>query len=89
MFEQVQREQRQDIAVTSSAAAADLVAATLNAHGIAASTVAYAHPYPSVDWVEGYRVSVAAADEAAARELLDDLSRDDVAGLPEDSDHDE
>lgn len=70
------------VAVCSTAAAADLIAATLAAHGIRAGSHAYFHAYPSVDWVEGYRVTVADADEAAARRVLEALSRPDVVTLP-------
>lgn len=77
-----QHEERRDVAVCATAAAADVVAATLAAHGIRASTIAYTHVYPSVAWAEGYRVSVAAHEQGAARELLRALDRDDVAGLP-------
>ena len=74
-----QDEQRRDVVVCRSQATADLVAATLAAYGIPASTMP-SSPYPSLDWVEGYRVAVPDAFEARARELLAALEdRDDVA----------
>lgn len=69
------------VAVCSSAAAADLVATTLSVNGVTASTSAYSRVYPSVDWVEGYRVEVAADDAAGARALLAGIERDDVVPL--------
>lgn len=71
--------------VANTQATADLLTATLAAHGIHASHHAYSQVYPSVDWAQGYRVLVSAADEPEARAVLDALSgRDGVAVLPED-----
>lgn len=82
MFEQVQRQQDRHVVVANSQATADFLATTLAAHGIHASHHAYSHPYPSVDWAQGYRVTVAAADADEARAVLAALSgRDDLALL--------
>lgn len=84
MFEQIQQQSDRHVAVVNSRASAELLATTLAAHGIHAIHHAYSLAYPSVDWAQGYRVSVAAADEAEARAVLAALSgRDDVAVLPE------
>lgn len=77
-------EQRQqaDIVVCETAAAADFVVATLAANGVAAHASYIRGPFPSVDWVEGYRVTVAPDAEEEARRALGALSgRDDVAPL--------
>lgn len=74
MFEQVEQQERRDIAVVSSAASADLIASTLAVHGIPASTASFDATYPSLTWVEGYRVVVAAEDQGRAEELLAALS---------------
>lgn len=75
----------QNVVVTATPAAADFVAVTLAAHGIRATTMAYDHAYPSVDWVRGYRIGVPEEDAARARQILDALSgRDDVAVLDPD-----
>ena len=76
--------QVQPIVVCRSEAAAEFIAATLATHGVQAQTRAYFHAYPSVDWVEGYSVSVQLEDEARARQLLADLSRDDAVLLDDD-----
>lgn len=87
MFEVVDRREQRDVAVTSSAATAEFVAATLAVHGIQAATAPFDRAYPSVSWAQGYRVVVAAEDEAAAGRVLADLSRDDVIQvLPADED---
>jgi hypothetical protein len=78
---QQQQGQHAHVAVCSTAAAADFVAATLSVNGVAAATHAYALVYPSIDWVEGYRVSVAPEAAEAARALLAELGRDDVAAI--------
>lgn len=84
MFEQVQEQRQRDVMLASSPAAAEFVAATLAVHGVYASTVAYDRAYPSIDWVRGYRVRVAAHEEERAREILAALSgRSDVAPPPE------
>lgn len=85
MFEQTQRQEERHVVVANSRATAELLATTLAAHGIHASHHAYSLAYPSVDWAQGYRVSVAGADEAEARAVLAALAgRDDVAVLPDD-----
>jgi hypothetical protein len=78
MFEQVQRQHQQPVAVVASHGAADLLVATLRVNGIEA-TATMASVYPSLDWVEGVAVTVADADAELARELLRDLGHDPVA----------
>lgn len=74
VYEQEQR--HRTIMVAETAAEADLIATTLAAHGIAASTAApsYVGAYPSVDWVRGYHVEVPAHEIDRARDVLDALS---------------
>jgi hypothetical protein len=69
VFEQVQYQQHEPVAVVSSQAAADLLVATLQVNGIAASTN-LASVYPSLDWVDGLAVAVAVADLDRATELV-------------------
>lgn len=79
--EPTERQQGQQVAVAvcSSAAAAEFVATTLAVHGVQASTQFYAQVYPSIAWVEGYRVAVPPEAEAEARGILTALDRGDVA----------
>lgn len=85
MFEEVQAEERRDVALASSAAAAEFVAATLAVHGVRASTAVFDRVHPSLDWVHGYRVTVVIEDEELAREILASLEgRDDVIPPPAD-----
>lgn len=65
------------VAVARTPAEADLLRVTLAAHGFEASVAASFSAYPSVDFVEGIGVFVKAADEAAVRELLRKLERQD------------
>lgn len=81
MHEQVELQQSTSVAVARTAAAADLVSTMLQAHGLHAWTEAYAGVYPSVEWVEGYRVLVADSDRAEASAVLQALDRDDAARL--------
>lgn len=84
-MEEVQQQRQRDVVLASSAATAEFVAATLAIHGIRASTAVFDRMHPSLDWVRGYRVSVAVGEEARARELLAALEgRDDVAPPPPD-----
>lgn len=69
------------VAIAATEVAAEVVAATLAAHGVQAMTHAYFHAYPSVDWVEGYRVAVAEEDAEEARRILRDLSSEDAVAL--------
>lgn len=69
MFEQVQHEQQEPVIVVASQGSADLLVATLAAHGIEAATT-MPSVYPSLDWVEGIVVTVVDADGPEARELL-------------------
>ena len=79
MYEQVELQQSAPVAVARTAAAADLVATMLQAHGLHAWTEAYAGVYPSVEWVEGLRVRVAAEDVEEAARVLTALDHDDAA----------
>ena len=78
-MEQVQRAEVEAAVVCRSVATADLVATMLAAHGIPALAQSTS-VYPSLDWVEGREVAVAASDLDRARELLAVLAgeRDDV-----------
>ncbi len=80
-IEDLQYQQQAPIAVASSLASAELVAATLRVNGIEASVANYFSVYPSIEWVEGWRVTVAIEREAAARDLLREVAaqRDDLA----------
>jgi hypothetical protein len=75
VFEQVQHQRHEPVAVVSSQAAADLLVATLQVNGITAST-AMASVYPSLDWVDGLTVAVAVSDVARATELVRALGHD-------------
>lgn len=79
MFEQVQRQEQEPVVVVGTHSSADLLAATLRVHGIEATT-AMASVYPSLDWVEGIAVTVAAADAVEARDLLRELGHEPLAG---------
>lgn len=84
MYEQAQRQRT--IVVVETAAEAHLIATTLAAHGIEASTTApsYVGAYPSVDWVRGYHVEVPAHEIDRAHDVLDALSGpSDVATVDE------
>lgn len=78
MHEQVQQQHSTPVAVARSSAAADLVSTMLQAHGLHAWTEAYAGVYPSVEWVEGYRVLVADDDRTAALDVLRALDHADA-----------
>lgn len=84
MFEQIQQQSDRHVVVANTRATAELLATTLAAHGIHATHHAYSLAYPSVDWAQGYRVTVSAADETEARAVLALQERDDVVVLPED-----
>lgn len=85
MFEQIQHQRHEPVVVVSSQGAADLLVATLQVNGVAASTN-LASVYPSLDWVEGISVAVAVADVELARELVQALGHD---PLPPPADPDE
>ncbi|MFO7959671.1 MAG: hypothetical protein R6U94_01840 [Nitriliruptoraceae bacterium] len=72
MFEEPEHQQQRVVVVAQSAAQADLLVAALQAHAIPAAatvtTVRLGH-----EWVQGHAVSVAAADEELALELLREL----------------
>lgn len=78
MFEQATHQEQRVVAVASTEASADFIAATLAVHGIRAATSVVDRAYPSITWAEGFQVAVADEDEDAARRLLRDLERDDV-----------
>lgn len=85
--DQVQRaEASGPLVVCTTQAAADFVAATLAANGLSAWTQWTYAVYPSLGWVEGYRVTVDADQEEAARDLLQALERDDVLPVPSEDD---
>lgn len=70
MYERVQHaEQREVVAVVRTQVSADFVAATLATHGVTAFAVE-CFGYPSVDFVQGIRVSVTAEQAGAARAVL-------------------
>ncbi len=81
MFEQVTYQEQRTVAVAASEASADLVAATLTIHGVAAATAVVDRAYPALTWVHGYQVVVAEADEDVARRVLADLSSDSLDGV--------
>jgi hypothetical protein len=66
-----QREQERRVVVASvpTSSEADLLRISLAVNGIEAM-VTPASVYPSVDFVEGLRITVRASDEDAAREIL-------------------
>jgi hypothetical protein len=70
MQEQIQHsEQREVVAVVQQELTADFVAATLAAHGIDAIGVE-CFGFPSVDFAQGIRVTVAVDQAEAARAVL-------------------
>ncbi|MFT5564036.1 MAG: D-aminopeptidase [Myxococcota bacterium] len=84
-MEQVERQEHAAVAVAATPAAAEVVATMLQVHGLQAWTEAYAAVYPSVAWVEGYRVQVAAGDLDEALRVLHALDRTDTAVLDDSS----
>ena len=86
MYEQVELQHTAPVAVARTAPAADLVATMLQAHGLHAWTEAYAGVYPSVEWVEGLRVLVAAEDAGEAQRVLGALDHADAAAVDPGSD---
>lgn len=81
----VQEQRQRSVAVTETAASADLVATLLAAHGIHAATAAYDLQIPSINWVQGYRVGVPSHELERALEILRVMSgRDDLALLEDD-----
>jgi hypothetical protein len=81
VFEQVTYQEQRAVAIAASEASADLVAATLSIHGVEAATAAVDRAYPALNWVRGYQVVVAEADEDAARRVLADLASDSLEGV--------
>jgi hypothetical protein len=78
---EVQQERSAAVAIAATATAAAVVATMLEAHGLRAWTEAYASIYPSVEWVEGYRVRVADAHRDEAMRVLRALDRGDAVAL--------
>lgn len=74
-MEQVQHDQGHPVAAVGTAAAAQLLVATLQVHDVVATTVPTS-VYPSLDFVDGLAVSVAADDVERARELLTALGHE-------------
>lgn len=74
---QREQEQRVVVAEVTNAAEADFLRISLAVHGIDAA-VSAASVVPSVDFVQGLRITVRRSDEDAARAILGGLG-----GLPE------
>lgn len=72
MFEQVQREERSPVVVVATQGEADLLVATLQVHGLTGMSL-MASAIPSLDWLEGFAVTVPAAEAERARELVREL----------------
>ena len=85
MFEQVQRQQRAPWVETTTTGAADLLVATFRVHDLDAMTI-MASAIPSIDWLEGFAVTVPAEDARRARDLVRELGHDPVG--PSDGDGD-
>jgi hypothetical protein len=71
-FRHEQHQQSVVVATTRAPADAEFIKVTLAVHGIAAAVSAWS-VFPSVDFVQGSRVTVGASDADAARRVLDDL----------------
>lgn len=80
MFEQdPQLQEVRVVAVCRSEASADLLAMALQIQGVTAHAAFSRNPYPSLDWVEGYRVNVGEDELERALEALRGLDlADDV-----------
>lgn len=81
VFEPAAYQEQRAVALAASEASAELVAATLAVHGVPAAAAAVDRAYPALNWVHGYQVVVAAADEELARRVLADLSSDALDGV--------
>ncbi len=69
-----EQEQRSVVVASARASAdAEFIKLTLAVHGITASVSAASIVFPSIDFVEGSCVSVAAGDAEHARSVLDQL----------------
>jgi hypothetical protein len=77
VFEQVERHEQSAVAVASSQASAQLLVAALQVHGLDATTMV-SSAIPSLDWVEGFAVLVAADDAEEARSILADLGHEPI-----------
>jgi len=77
VFEQVERQEQTPVAVASSHASAQLLAAALQVQDLDATTL-MASAIPSLDWVEGYAVMVPAEDAELARTVLASLGHDPI-----------
>jgi hypothetical protein len=72
-----EQEQRSVVVASARAAGdAEFIKLTLAVHGISASVSAASIVFPSIDFVEGSCVSVAAADAEQAHSVLDQLGLD-------------
>lgn len=81
----VDEQRERSVAVTETAASAEMVATLLAAHGIHAAVAAYDLQIPSVNWVQGYRVGVPSHELQRALEVLRAMAgEDEVALLDED-----
>src|SRR5689334_8908373 len=77
-----EQEQRSVVVASARAGAdAEFIRLTLAVHGITASVSAASIVFPSIDFVEGSCVAVAASDAERAREILGQLGigRDELA----------
>jgi hypothetical protein len=77
VFEQVDRQEQSAVAVADSQASAQLLVAALQVLGIDATSM-MASAIPSLDWVEGFAVLVAAGDVEEARTILADLGHEPI-----------
>jgi hypothetical protein len=84
-FRHEQQQRSVVIATTRSPADAEFIKVSLAINGITAAVSAASIVFPSIDFVEGARVSVAAADAEAARRILGDLglARDELSEGPD------
>ena len=84
-FRHEQQQRSVVIATTRAPADAEFIKVTLAIHGITAAVSASSVVFPSIDFVEGARVSVAAADAESARRVVNDLglARNDLDEQPE------
>jgi hypothetical protein len=89
-FRHEQEQRSVVVASARSGADAEFIKLTLAVHGITASVAAASIVFPSIDFVEGSCVSVAASQVEQARDVLDQLglAQDelDVAGSVDEPD---
>jgi predicted aminopeptidase len=75
VFEQIERQELAPVVAVETQAEADLLVATLRVQGIEAY-VAMPSAFPSLDWVDGFVLSVALEEEALVREVLRQLGHE-------------